>query len=296
MSRQRLRPLAAGLLAATLLAGCTGMPLNENGNYLEPIGNARVTDNPTLYSPALACLKGELSPEARAAFAFSVGRIEDYTGRDDYYTGKVVTQGAALMAMSALRKAGLRQVERFDTSVAEAELQYANNKLIADAEKPFREILAGSIKGSDYYIVGGITELNFNIHSSSADALIGSVGIGGRFYVLNIGLDLRLVNTRDLEVVEVISYQQQIMGRELRAGIFEFYGNDEPVDIGVGERSQEPIQRGVRALVERAVVELVGKLHDVNVTACLPVLDPPLLPEGGSGTPTSEPLNRGDLK
>ena len=39
------------------------------------------------------------------------------------------------MAMSALSKAGVPLVERFDTSVAEMELKYANNKLIGD-DKP----------------------------------------------------------------------------------------------------------------------------------------------------------------
>ena len=38
------------------------------------------------------------------------------------------------MAMSALSKAGVPLVERFDTSVAEMELKYANNKLIGDEE------------------------------------------------------------------------------------------------------------------------------------------------------------------
>src|ERR1700684_2076349 len=80
------------------------------------------------------------------------------------------------MAMSALNKAGVHMVERFDTSVAEMELKYANNKLIGDDQHPnaapgdFRKILSGSIPGSDYYIVGGITELNFNIRSIGADA------------------------------------------------------------------------------------------------------------------------------
>jgi curli production assembly/transport component CsgG/holdfast attachment protein HfaB len=263
---------ALGLLA---VAGCTEMPLNADGNYVRAVGNARVTDNPTSYSRSLACLSDRLGAALRDRFAYTVGRIEDYTGKDDYYTGRVVTQGAALMAMSALRKAGLRQVERFDTSVAQAELQYANNKLISDENKPFREILSGSIEGSDFYLVGGITELNFNIFSSSVDVLIDKFSIGGRFYVLNVGLDLRLVDTRSLEVVDVVSYQQQIMGRELRAGLFEFLDGDKPLDIGIGERTQEPIQRGVRAVVERAVVELIGKQHGLEPAACLPAFDQP---------------------
>ncbi len=39
---------------------------------------------------------------------------------------------------------------------------------------------------------------------------------------MNIGLDLRLVETRTLEVVDVISYQKQIVGHEIGAGVFSF--------------------------------------------------------------------------
>ena len=43
-------------------------------------------------------------------------------------------------------------------------------------------------------------------------------------YVMNVGLDLRLVDTTTLEVVDVISYQKQIIGRQVSAGVFEFLG------------------------------------------------------------------------
>src|SRR6202034_4841013 len=100
--------------------------------------------------------------------------------------------------------------------------KYANNKLITD-EHPkepgdFRKILSGSIPGSDYYIVGGITELNFNIRSENANGDGGGTATNattgtasGSLYVMNVGLALRLVNTTPLEVVDVISYQKQII-------------------------------------------------------------------------------------
>src|SRR6202034_4530316 len=100
----------------------------------------------------------------------AVGQIADYTGKTESDgSGRKVTAGAALMAMSALSKAGVHMVGRFDTSVAAMELKYANNKRISNHKNPndgdCRKIIAASIPGSDYYIVGGITELNFNIES-----------------------------------------------------------------------------------------------------------------------------------
>ena len=175
------------------------------------------------------------------------------------------------MAMSAFNKAGARLVERFDTSVTELELRYANNRLIGqEGDENVRRIYAGQMPGSDFYFVGGITELNYNIRSMGVDAQGGhtdardGVGnVGARLYVMNIALDFRLIDTRTLEVVDVISYQKQIIGRELRAGVFSFF-DDTIIDIAAGERALEPVQLAVRAGVERAVVEVMSRFYNVS--------------------------------
>jgi curli production assembly/transport component CsgG/holdfast attachment protein HfaB len=211
----------------------------------------------------------------------AVGQIADYTGKAEADgSGRKVTAGAALMAMSALNKAGVHMVERFDTSVAEMELKYANNKLIGDDQHPnpqtgdFRRILAGSIPGSDYYIVGGITELNFNIRSENANGSGGSTRTngttgtaGGNLYVMNVGLDLRLVNTNTLEVADVISYQKQIIGRQVSAGVFDFLGTNF-FDISAGESALEPIQLAVRSVIERATLEMITRIYRAPGPAC----------------------------
>jgi curli production assembly/transport component CsgG/holdfast attachment protein HfaB len=86
-------------------------------------------------------------------------------------------------------------------------------------------------------------------------------------YVMNIGLDLRLVNSRTLEVVDYVSYQKQIVGREIKAGVFDFFGGN-LFSLGVGSSAQEPIQLAVRAVVERAVLKLLVPLYGVNPTDC----------------------------
>ena len=188
-----------------------------------------------------------------------------------------MTAGAALMAMSALSKSGVNLVERFDTSVAEMELKYANNKLIgAQNSQPgdFRKIMAGSIPGSDYYVVGGITELNFNIRSQNASGEGGGTAtnavkgtVGGSLYVMNVGLDLRLVDTNSLEVVDVISYQKQIIGRQISAGVFDFLGANF-FDASLGESALEPIQLAVRSVIERAMLEMVIRISHTPANAC----------------------------
>jgi curli biogenesis system outer membrane secretion channel CsgG len=168
------RLLAAAVSALTLTACATSTP-GSDGLYATPTGSAPVTPNPTPYSDALVCLSGYARQHGQAAPRVAVGRIADYTGQMNPEGGTRVTQGASLMAISAFAKAGARLVERFDTSVAELELRYANNQLIGDAAEQdgYRQIYAGSIPGSDYYLVGGITELNANIRSNGQDILAG---------------------------------------------------------------------------------------------------------------------------
>ncbi|MBU6299093.1 MAG: holdfast anchoring protein HfaB [Alphaproteobacteria bacterium] len=264
------------VIAAVALGGCISPIPTASGRYTAPIGGSPVISNETPYSAALRCLSRYT---ANRPLRIAVGQIADYTGKTESdNSGRKITQGAALMAMSALAKAGVPLVERFDTSVAEMELKYANNKLIGadDANGPgdYRKILAGSIPGSDYYLVGGITELNFNIRSEGASADGGGVAtnavkgtLGGSMYVMNVGLDLRLVDTTTLQVVDVISYQKQIIGRQISAGVFDFLGQTF-FDASVGESALEPIQLAVRSVIERAVLEMMSRLYHTPQNAC----------------------------
>ena len=276
-ARSRLAVLTT--VAAVALSSCVSTTAGRTGQYTRPIGDAPVTSNPTPYSPALVCLSGYARRYNLAAPRIAVGRIADYTGKEESDgSGRKLTQGASLMAISALAKAGARLVERYDTSVSELELKYANNKLISDdagplpggppgQAVPYRKITAGQVPGSDFYLVGGITELNFNIRSTGLDAQGGDPNlthgqglVTGKLYVMNIGLDLRLVETKSLEVVDVISYQKQIIGREVGAGLFSFLGSN-VINIAAGEGALEPMQLGVRSVIERAVVEMMSNLY-----------------------------------
>lgn len=274
---------AVSALALTLSA-CATPVAGPGGNYSRPIGGAPVTANPTPYSTALVCLAGYARNANLTAPRIAVGRIADYTGKTESDgSGRKITQGASLMAMSAFAKAGMPLVERFDTSVSELELKYANNKLISDQPNAapnmpaeYRRILSGQVPGSDFYVAGGLTELNFNIRSSGFDVGGGDPdpqdlkgNLRGRLFIMNIGLDLRLINTRTLEVVDVISYQKQVIGREVGVGLFDFLGGN-VFDISAGTGALEPMQLAVRSLVERAVIEMSANLYGMpGPQACL---------------------------
>lgn len=273
-SAMRSRAVALTTVAALALAGCVSSTAGPSGLYATPIGNAPVTSNPTPYSAALYCLADYARRYNLPSPRMAVGRISDYTGTVSADGGRQITGGASLMATSALAKSGARIVERYDTSVSELELRYANNKLIGDQasdapeDTQYRRILAGQVPGSDFYLVGGVTEVNYNIRSGGFDAAMGEVDtdvpgsgiITGRVFVMNIAMDLRLVQTTTLEVVDVVSYQKQIIGREISAGVFDFL-NGNVFDVSAGTGGFEPVQLAVRALVERATVEFMANLY-----------------------------------
>ena len=291
------RLVMTGVASALTLTACATTNSGSDGLYARPTGNAPVTPNPTPYSEALDCMAGYARSQGLQSPRIAVGRIPDYTGQYSPENGAQVTQGASLMAISAFAKSGIRQVERFDTSVSELELRYANNQLIGDTSNDagYRQIYAGSMPGSDYYLTGGITELNSNIRSNGQDIFAGDArdsdpsGVfSRRVFVMNVGLDLRLVDTRTQEVVDVVSYQKQIVGHELSAGVFSFW-NDVVLDVSGGGRSLEPIQLAVRSVIERAVLEISGQIYGVSADQACQFYDPigPSNTTGGVQTNTN---------
>ena len=297
-SKRALRLAALSTCIASLLSGCVSVSAGSSGQYARPIGNAPVTANPTPYSTALYCLADYARRYNLPSPRMAVGRISDYTGTVSADGGRQITQGASLMANTALAKAGARIVERYDTSVSELELRYANNKLISDdqpngapQDAAYRRILAGQVPGSDFYIVGGITEVNYNIRSTGFDIAGGEVedtgGSGlvtGKVFVMNVAIDLRMVQTTTLEVVDVISYQKQIIGREITAGVFDFL-NGNVFDISAGSGGLEPVQLAVRALVERATIEFMANLYGApGPEVCLSPDNDPLGPSAVGAT------------
>lgn len=265
--------LIIGLSCGEAQAGQT------SAGYVTPTGKAPVTNNNTDYSPALFCLADAMAGYKGQKPRIAVGRINDLTGKVDFDTGARVSQGASLFAITALGKAGLPVVERLDAAVAEIEINYAKQHLLSDTPEMagkdannYRKILAGQIAGSSYFVVGGITELNNNIASSGVQAFIGagSNSDGGftnakgslttKSQVMNIGIDLRLIDTRTQEVVRMVSYQKQIRGFETSAGLTGKSG-DYGGSLEGGRGALEPVQAAVRTLIERGIYDFAEFLY-----------------------------------
>lgn len=236
--------------------------------------------NPSPYSAALACLGDHATWPQGKAPRIAVGRLSDMTGRNDLYSGAQVSQGASLFAITALGRAGVPVVERLDSTVSEIELSYARQHLLSDAPEKagtspdnFRPIFAGQIAGSSYYIVGGVTELNYNIASSGVDATLGGLAandtkasVSASRYVMNVAVDLRLVDTRSQEVVAEASFQKQLLGRGANLSLSGVVGS-KGGSVGGGASAMEPVQAAVRTLVERGVFALLSDLQPPGTAA-----------------------------
>lgn len=237
-------------------------------------------NNNTPMEAAFACLSKAYSTLKVPVVSITVGDVKDYTGKYSQAEGNAITQGGSLMLYSALGKMGntVRLQERFDTRIAELELAYADRRQLGDGrlhaveagkpQVPWVPYFGGSILRSDYYIVGGITEVNYNIQSSGAEVSVSSVGAKSRTFTMNVGVDLRIVDSRSLLVVKTISMQKQITGTEVGAGIFRFFGTN-LLDVNMGAKNQEPLQLGVRTTIEHGVLELLGATSGMSPQPCV---------------------------
>ncbi|MGO2504042.1 MAG: CsgG/HfaB family protein, partial [Cobetia marina] len=70
------------------------------------------------------------------------------------------------------------------------------------------------------------------------------------------GLDLRMVDIRTFRTVYVTSLQKQVVGYEVEAGIYRFFGN-QLVEFDSGAVRNEPLQLGVRSVVEMGAYQLL---------------------------------------
>lgn len=237
-----------------------------------------VRSNRSPMEAALACFGDQLTANNGDNLVIAVGEVRDYTGKYSINEGNAITQGGSLMVYSALGKIGgpLRIAERFDPTIAERELGYTDRRQLGDGvvrevdgnRVPWLPYYGGTIAQSDYYIVGGITEVNYNIRSNGAQLAINNIGPEARVYTQSVAIDLRIVDTRSLLVVKTISLTKQFSGYEIGADIFRFFGSD-LFDLNIGAKGQEPLQLGIRTAIEEGVMRLVASVNDLDPEICM---------------------------
>lgn len=274
------------LVVATVLAfasGCATIAQQqaEPGEASIVIG-PKVRNNRTPLEPSFACLADKIAALASNTPVIGVGDIKDYTGKYSINEGNAITQGGSLMVYSALGKltGAVEIAERFDPTIAERELAYTDRRQLGDGRAhvlpdgnggqnvPWIPYFGGSIIRSDYFIVGGITELNYNVRSGGAEFQIDQIGPKARTYSESVGVDLRIVDSRTLLVKKTVSLSKQFIGYEVGFNVFRFFDN-QLFDVNLGAEGQEPLQLGIRTALEEGVIRLVSAIADLESADCL---------------------------
>ena len=244
-------PMVFGIAVLSIVtAGCTSPNFKVNKG-IAPLQGPPVTDNGTPYSSclmALAAHPGDNLP------SIGVGEIRDKTGQrvaTNYSGSTMLTQGVSEMVISALYKTRKVHVsERLDTSVSALEHRFAEVGM--GSKKDF----VANVAPTDFIVLGALTELNYNISSNASRLYVAGIGAASKQAVINVGLDLRVVNSKTLRTVHVVSLQKQIIGYEQEAGIYRFFQNH-LIEFDIGHLKNEPIQVGVRSVVEMAVLQIM---------------------------------------
>jgi curli biogenesis system outer membrane secretion channel CsgG/outer membrane protein OmpA-like peptidoglycan-associated protein len=282
-TRTRLASTAMAAAAVAVLAGCVSAPQQRFAPGEAPVvlGPA-VRDNVTPMEAVLACYADHIAATRRPPIVIGVGDVKDYTGKYSINEGNAITQGGALMVYSALGKLGgaVSIAERFDPVIAERELAYADRRQLGDGRNhqvggpnggqnvPWLPYFGGTINKSDYFVVGGITELNYNINSGGAEFAVNQVGVKARTFSQSVSVDLRIVDTKSLMVVRTVSLTKQFNGYEVGLNVFRFFGS-KLYDVDIGAKGQEPVQMGVRAALEEGVVRLMAAVTQVDHRPCM---------------------------
>lgn len=232
-----------------LLTGCApGQTVDGKKAGVKPAFSYHVTNNDTPYSQ---CLKAMRNIPANNLPIFAVGEVADKTGQVNYdENGHALTQGASEMVISAMAKTGkVHMVERLDLRIPLAEVKLSEQKKLSRGQY-------APLPASDFIIVGALTELNYNIVSGGAQLFVRGMGGGARTVVVNVAMDLRVIDSRNFAIRYVSSLQKQILGYEVEANVFRFFG-DTLIEFDAGAIRNEPMQMGVRSVAEMAVYNIM---------------------------------------
>ena len=272
------------LCLSLLISGCSSvMPLQEN---VAPVIGPAPRLNTTPMADALSCIASQVRRGPRigvADFVDGTGVMEGGT-----QNSRALSQRPDMMMTVALATSGAQLVNRSSVNVVEWEMNKAMEKKLGDGRASrmnqqkvdFRPIKAGILLGSTHYIMGAITELNWNISSNVAEGGAFSVAAGRRTYRISIAVDVVVTNTQTTEIVHARSYKKQLVGFETNANYFRFMNHDSATKLfasgnaaavtavsalelfqaNLGEKQSEPTQTALRWVIELAAYDIMRNL------------------------------------
>lgn len=295
------------LLACLVLAACSSQTDPKSAGVVAPLVTGPSPQSAkTPANDALLCV-AEHKSSARD-LRIGVGEIVDGTGAKTFTDGAstLLTQRPDMMFAVALKKTGMRVLNRNATRVAEWEIAQSMEKRLGEGRETeiagekytYRPVIAGTMLGTTHYVTGALTEVNWNIYSDDNQINVAGAFYGAKTYRISIALDLMVTDTETTEVVMAEAYSKQIIGKEISSGLFRFFEVDgsgttvqrELFDASVGSQQNEPVQQAVRWLVEAATYDIASTLTNTKKVCdkILSTADPvaevktaPVIPPGG---------------
>jgi curli production assembly/transport component CsgG len=259
--------LAAAALM-TLLAGCSTLPLGEQGSL-----------SSGLYKPVLAPLTQPNTqlrtlPPPDHRITVAVYDFPDLTGQfkdtDNYQSlSKAVTQGGAPMLIKSLQDAGDR---RWFTILDRAALNdlLKERQIVTEMRKEYRGETAMNasvlppLADSGIVLEGGIVGYDTNTMTGGLGANF--LGIGGdtKWQQDTITVTLRAVSTKTSEVLASVTVNKVVASVALDGNVFRYVTLDKLLQGETGITQNEPKQIAVQEAIDKAVYSLIiegAKLH-----------------------------------
>lgn len=283
------------LMITTLCAGLAACSPAVEFDQTAPPQNAPEIRGPMPYlttTPANAALECVRAKRSKGQdLRIGVGEVTDGTGARTFTDGSstLLSQRPDMMVAVALKKSGVRVMNRNATKVAEWELAQSmeqrlgegRDEIIEGDSFSYRPVVAGSLIGTTHFITGALTEVNWNVNSTDERANIVGAFKESKEYSISVAIDLMVTNTKTTEIELARSYTKQIVGKEVSRGLFRFFEVDsngvlgplELFDYSSGEQRNEPLHRAVRWLVDVATYDITSTLTHTE-KACASALAP----------------------
>jgi curli biogenesis system outer membrane secretion channel CsgG len=197
-----------------------------------------------------------------------VGAIPDLTGKTEYGTlgSHFISKAGSQMMVTALIEGGARLVNRHDLVIVNFEKDAAMKHWLGKDEK-YRPIKVGSLKGSDYYITGSISTLDFNTDSKGLELYINGIGGGSRYQEIIVGGDFIVTDTITSEIIYAKAVHFKLYSKEVKAGVFHLF-NEDLVNLNVGYTGNDPLQMATRYMIDKAAADILRKINNIEDSEC----------------------------
>ena len=249
MEVQRLSRFLSTILLFSVI-GCTAVPIEEPVISSAPLVDQVKTLTPPVQKVPIAVYQfGDLTGQRKPSETLAS-------------LSTAVTQGAHVMLIQALKKAGngewFQVVERVGLDNLLKERQIIRNTRTTHEGKDAKQLKPLLFAG--VFIEGGIVGYDTNTLTGGAGARYLGVGIHDEYRKDMVSVGMRLVSVNTGEVLLAVSTHKTILSTKVGINVFRFLDmGTKLLETEVGFTQNESITYAVRKAIEASVVELILK-------------------------------------